>query len=98
MAITLFNPTDDDFKAQYGGVTFVIPKVPEDGHMVRVEDNKGNHILNQLGPRGLTSLDYGDEEEVKKKKAEDGRRRNIEFKRNQIVRYNRDNEARKARC
>lgn len=97
MAITLFNPTDDDFKATYGGTTFTIPKCGQDGHMVRVDDAKGNHLLNQLGPRGLTSLDYGDSEEVKEKKAKDGKRRNYEFKRTQVARYNRDNEARKAR-
>jgi len=97
MAITLFNPTDDDFEATYGGVTFIISKCGEEGHMVRVEDSKGNHLLNQLGPRGLTSLDYGDDEETKKRKADDGKRRSYEFKRTQIGRYNRDNEARKAR-
>ncbi|HUS89593.1 MAG TPA: hypothetical protein VMW91_09550 [Desulfosporosinus sp.] len=97
MAITLFNPTNEDFDAQYGGSNFVIPAYPKDGHMVRVDDNKANHVLNQFGPRGLTSLDYGDEGEVKKKKAEDGIRRNLEFKKIQISRYNRDNEARKAR-
>lgn len=97
MAITLFNPTKDEFQATYGGVTFVIPPFSKDGHMIRVDDNKGNHILNQLGPRGLTSLEYGDEGEVKKKKADDGRRRNLDFKRTQIARYNRDNEARKSR-
>lgn len=97
MAITLFNPTNEDFRAQYGGSTFIIPKYPEEGHMVRVDDNKANHILNQFGPRGLSSLDYGDEGKIKEKKAVDGRRRNLEFKRMQIARYNRDNEARKAR-
>lgn len=97
MAMTLFNPTKEDFTTQYGGTTFIIPAYPKEGHMVRVDDNKGNFILNQLGPRGLTSLDYGDEGDAKKRKAEDGIRRNIEFKRMQIARYNRDNEARKAR-
>ena len=97
MAITLFNPTNEDFKAQYGGSSFIIPAYPDEGHMVRVDDAKGNHILNQFGPRGLTSLDYGDEGDVKEKKAEDGRRRNLEFKRKQVSIYNRDNESRKAR-
>lgn len=96
MAITLFNPTNEDFEAIYGGVKFTIPAFPKEGHMVRVEDAKGNHILNQLGPRGLTSLDYGDEGAVKKQKAEDSVKRNLEFKKKQVIRYNQDNEARKA--
>jgi hypothetical protein len=97
MAITLFNPTNEDFFAQYGGSNFTIPACPKEGHMIRVDDNKANHVLNQFGPRGLTSLDYGDEGEVKEQKAEAGRRRNLDFKRMQVSRYNRDNEARKAR-
>jgi len=97
MAITLFNPTKDKLSATYGGVTIHIPPFPDEGHMVRVDDNKGNHILNQLGPRGLTSLNYGDEGDAKANKAKDGRKRNHDFKRTQIGRYNRDNEGRKAR-
>jgi hypothetical protein len=64
-----------------------------------VDDAKGRHILNQLGPRGLTSLEYGDDSDdgkIKKQKGEAGRRRNREFKLKQIERYNQDNEARKA--
>lgn len=96
MAIVLFNPTNENFEATYGGQTFRIPKFPEDGHLIRVDDNKGNHILNQLGPRGLTSLDYGDEGAIKEKKAKDGIKRNRDFKLKQILRYNQDNEQRKA--
>jgi len=100
MTTTLFNPTNEDFFAQYGGSNFTIPKYPEEGHMMRVDDNKANHVLNQFGPRGLTFLDFGDDSDdgaIKKKKAKEGRRRNLEFKRKQIATYNRDNEARKAR-
>lgn len=96
MAIVLFNPTNEKLEATYGGQTFRIPKFPEDGHLVRVDDNKGNHILNQLGPRGLTSLDYGDEGDIKERKAKDGIKRNRDFKLKQIMRYNQDNEQRKA--
>jgi len=96
MAIVLFNPTNENFEATYGGQTFRIPRFPEDGHLVRVDDNKGNHILNQLGPRGLTSLDYGDEGEIKERKAKDGIKRNRDFKAKQISRYNQDNEQRKS--
>lgn len=96
MAVVLFNPTNENMEATYGGQTFRIPKFPQDGHLIRVDDNKGNHILNQLGPRGLTSLDYGDEGDIKEKKAKDGIKRNRDFKLKQVMRYNQDNEQRKA--
>ena len=93
MAIVLFNPTEDELRAQYGGIDV---KVPADGKL-RVDDQKARHILNILGPRGLTSLDYGDEGDIEIQKAEDGRNRSIEFKKRQIRSYNRDNEGRKMR-
>lgn len=97
MAIVLFNPTDDELRAQYAGVDVVVTPFGQEGHKVRVDDQKARHILNILGPRGLTSLDYGDEGETEERKARDGRRRSIDFKKAQIRRYNRDNESRRNR-
>jgi len=98
MSTTLFNPTSEDLAAQHIGVTTTIKKFPEKGHMVLVDDAKARHILNILAPRGLTTLDYGDEGDEKKKKAAEGRTRNKEFKIKQIVDFNQlqqQNEAKK---
>lgn len=96
MSQVLFNPTDDELKAQYGGITVTIPKFGEKGHIVKFEDAKARHLLNQLSPRGLTSLEYGDTDKIKEQKAKDGRRRSLEFKRKQVANFNRENEERKA--
>ena len=98
MSVILFNPTNEDLETQYSGVVTRIPKRGEDGHMLKVDDAKGRHILNVLGPRGLTQLEYGDDSDggiKKEQKAADGVRRNLEFKKKQVMTYNRDNEARK---
>jgi len=100
MAIVLFNPTDEELRAQYGGIDVVIAALGEEGNLVRVEDQKARHILNILGPRGLTSLEFGDDSEdgaIKNQKADDGRRRALDFKKKQVRTYNRDNEGRKMR-
>lgn len=90
MAIVLYNPTNEVFEGLYiGNVTKIMPD-----QKVKVEDNRGRFLLNDLGPRGLVQLEYGDEGEAEKRKAESGRRRNKEFKRKQIIRYNQQNEAR----
>ena len=90
MTTVLFNPTNELFEGLYiGNVT-----VMEPGSIVKVDDARGRHLLNELGPRGLVSLEYGDEGEVKDRKGESGRQRNLEFKRKQVERYNQQNEAR----
>ncbi|OEU68508.1 MAG: hypothetical protein BBJ57_07460 [Desulfobacterales bacterium PC51MH44] len=96
MSTTLFNPTNENLKAQHSGVTIRIAKFPEKGHMVLVEDARARHILNILAPRGLTTLDYGDEGDAKKLKAKDGRQRNKEFKIKQIVDFNQLQQANEA--
>lgn len=97
MAIVLFNPTNEELRAQYGGIDVVVAPRGEDGDMLRVDDQKARHVLNILGPRGLTSLEFGDEGDVLEQKANDGIKRAEEFKQRQVRAYNRDNEARKMR-
>ena len=97
MAIVLWNPTKDELEGVYAGLTIRFAPDGESGCKVKVDDAKGRHLLNELGPRGLTSLEYGDEGKTEAKKGEDGRKRSKEFKLKQIARYNPDNEARKAR-
>ncbi len=90
MSTVLFNPTNEDFDAQYIGVTYTI----EAGGKTKVDDKAGRHILNVLGPRGLMSLDFGDEGEGQERKAKIGRQRNYEFKRKQVLRFNQQNQQR----
>jgi len=90
MSTVLFNPTNEDFDAQYVGVTYDIVA----GGKLKVDDKAARHILNTLGPRGLMSLDFGDEGEGEAKKAKLGRRRNHEFKRKQVIRFNAENSKR----
>jgi hypothetical protein len=92
MSLVLFNPTNETLMAQYVGEDVIIAPYPEHGHKVKVDDARGRHILNALGPRGLMSLEYGDDEDAKR---EIGLARNREFKKKQIIRYNQENERRK---
>lgn len=84
MAIILFNPTNELFKTQYAGEDVIL----EPGAKVRVDDARGRHVLSDLGPRGLVTLEYGDEGEGERRKAQMGRERNIEFKRKHVMRFN----------
>jgi len=88
MGTVLFNPTNEELKAQHQGVDVIIPAYPAKGHMVEVDDRRARHILNILGPRGLTTLIYGDEGDKKEKKAKSGVERNKVFKRKQVVDFN----------
>jgi len=95
MGTVLFNPTNEELSAQHQGVDVIIPAYPVKGHMVEVDDRRARHILNILGPRGLTTLIYGDEGEKKEAKAKSGRERNRAFKRKQVIDFNQLNMANK---
>jgi hypothetical protein len=90
MAIILFNPTNEDFETQYTGETIMILA----GAKIKVDDPRGRHILNTLGPRGLVTLEYGDEGAGEDKKANDGISRNKAFKRKQVLDFNQNNQQR----
>lgn len=90
MSTVLFNPTNEDLSAQHVGETVIIKA----GKKIKVDDKRARHVLNVLAPRGLLTLDYGDEGDKEKIKAEIGRRRNFEFKRKQVIRFNQENEKR----
>jgi hypothetical protein len=92
MAIILFNPTNEEFRTQYIGEEVIV----RPGAKIRVDDARGRHVLNVLGPRGLVTLEYGDEGEGELKKAEQGRARNQEFKRKQVMDFNQLNDQRQA--
>ena len=93
MSKVLFNPTKEKMSAFHEGIETFLQPCPEDGHKIKVPDNKANHILNYLGPRGICVLEYGDESK-EQQIAEAGLQRNKEFKIKQVVRYNQDNQAR----
>ena len=91
MALVVWNPTNEVFETQYIGETVIL----NPDQKLRVDDARGRHLLNVLGPRGLTSLEYGDEGDVEEKKKNDARKRNKDFKRQQVMRYNQENSRRK---
>jgi hypothetical protein len=99
MSMIVFNPTNEDLTAMHGGCNLTIKKFPEKGHKMKLDDAKAKHLLNILGPRGLTVLEYDDAldgGDKENQKAEDGRERNRQFKIKQVTMYNQDNESRKA--
>lgn len=96
MAIILFNPTHEVMKTQYIGEDVVIPPAPDPRHKMRVDDARGRHVLNVLGPKGLVTLEYGDEGQGELKKAEEGRQRNKDFWRKQVMDFNQLNDQRQA--
>lgn len=93
MSMILFNPTDEILKATYQGEDIVIPPAPDLMHKIRVDDARGRHVLNYLGPRGLVTLEYGDEGAGEEKKAEQGRARNADFKRKHVMNFNQVNDS-----
>lgn len=88
MAIILFNPTNETLSDQYIGEDVVLPP----GSKTRVDDARGRHMLNTMGPRGLVTLEYGDEGEGEARKAAAGRARNLKFKRDHVERFNAGND------
>jgi len=87
--IVLYNPTNEEFDMQFAGVSMSM----KPDTRLEVEDACGRHVLNSMGQRGLTSLSYGcDEEKIK----QDALKRNLDFKKKQIIEYNQKNENRKA--
>ena len=86
--IVLFNPTNELFEMMYGGIAMNL--APNSKR--QVDDPCGKHLLNSHSTRGLCQLIYGDDEENVSKA---GVKRNLEFKKNHVVRYNQINEQRK---
>lgn len=74
---------------QYAGISLTMKA----GEKQMYEIACAKHLLNGFGPRGLTSLAYGADEE---KIGTEARERNKEFKKRQIIEYNQRNENRKA--
>ncbi len=85
----LFNPTDEDFDLQYAGISFKI----KPGEKLTVPTNCANHVLNSHGQKGLSRLIFGADE---KKVADDGRKRNYDFKVRAVAKFNEVNENRKS--
>jgi len=88
MSVIVFNPTNEEFKTQHIGEDIVLPP----NSTAKMSDARAKHVLNSLGPRGLMSLEFGDEIEEKRKQGID---RNLEFKKRQVQRHNQQNEAQK---
>ena len=86
--ITLFNPTNENLTGWHIGIEYNIG--PEE--RIKVEDATGRHLINHLGSRGLETLEYGDNEEDKRI---EGIRRNSDFKKRNLRKFNEQNEQRK---
>lgn len=90
MAMILFNPTNENLETQYIGERVLV----KSDSKVRVDDPRGRHVLNTLGPRGLMTLEYGDEGEGEERKRKEGIERNLAFKKKQVIDFNTVNEQR----
>lgn len=88
--ITLWNPTDETFEMQFEGRMYRL----EPGGKAKVSEPCGKHLLTGFGQRGLTSLEYGDEDQIEKIRG-DALSLNRAFKMRQVVEYNQRNESRK---
>jgi hypothetical protein len=86
--MVLLNPTLETFEMQYGGISYSL----EPGDKMKADPAMANHLVNAFGPRGLCSLDFGDDE---KKISADGRKRNFDFKTDYVTKFNIRNENRK---
>jgi len=98
--VVVFNPLsvrlghyeDEELRAQWAGRDVVIGP----GKKIRMSATMGNHVLQHLGPRGLRSLQFGDDEDIRKI-AQEGQRQNITFKEQQVVKFNSINMRQKGR-
>lgn len=97
----LWNPTDQDIKYQYGGLSYTLKGQCDefpDGQKKKVEEAEGRHVLNEFTAKGMTKLVFDDngkvinEEQVKV----DAIERCKNFKIKQITDYNRMNMQLKA--
>jgi len=88
MSIVVWNPTNEVMVAQYVGEHTEI----KPDSKLKMDDARAKHVLNELGPRGLCRLEYGDDE---KKIGEAGRKRHEDFMRKQVMNYNQLNEGRR---
>ena len=81
----------------YNNAYEILSEVREDivlppDSQVKMSDARAKHVLNSLGPRGLMTLEFGDNVEEKHKLGVD---RNLEFKKRQVQRHNQQNEQQK---
>ena len=90
MSVIVFNPTNETMGAQHIGEDIVLPPDSK----VKMSDSRAKHVLNILGPRGLMTLEFGDENRIEEKRAQ-GVERNLAFKKRQVQRHNQQNEAQK---
>ncbi len=92
--IFLWNCTNEDMDFTYGGLSYTLLS----GKRLKVDEAMGRHVLNNLGARGMTRLDFDEDgHSVNEDKISlDALDRNREFKIRQIVTYNERNERRKA--
>lgn len=97
MSVVLYNPThklDEKFQELFKGQYLGRVQVINPGQKIKVPDAAARHLLNELSPRGLMSLDFGDEDKIDEITKE-GLERNRTFKVKQLNDFNEKNSARK---
>jgi 6-phosphofructokinase len=91
IGMMLWNPTSEDFDMQYAGISITLKAGEKQLFALKC----ASHLLNGYGQRGLTSLQFGDEDNAERI-GKAAIQRNRDFKEKQVVEYNQRNEARKA--
>lgn len=84
----LANFTPDTINWRHGGQMGTL----KPGDVTEFENARANHIVNKFGPRGIIKMQYGDDEDPKRKQA---MKIYTEFWQRQVTISNRDNETRK---
>ena len=104
---TLRNPTDEVLEYMHGGKNFIFqpgcdkPGKPltkiEGATMYEIPDSSANHLITQIGQRGLIELKFEDLEDPKlmTKKIEDALERQRKFETKQIEKQNQVNQRQK---
>jgi len=103
MARIVWNPTDETFSPRHQGLEIVFPP----NEKIQLDEARAAHILSAYGQRGLTPLEFNDQNEmvvvdgeditIMEQKRRAGRRAWKEFRLKQIGTYNQQNERNKAR-
>ena len=88
VGLMVWNPTNEALHMQYAGISITMNPGEKQVFAIKC----ANHLLNGFGPRGLTSLQYGSDEDSVGK---DAIQRNADFKKKQVIEYNQRNESRK---
>lgn len=94
MSKVLWNPTVEQLVGTYDGNDTIVQPNPEadKGKMIKVDDSRANHLLTYLKKRGLTSLEFGDDDAVMEAKRERALSRQESYEKGHVKRVNIENQ------